>query len=176
ILQEFLPKLGLQKNLERPIEFYPTELPVALENAILIFPHSRRAEKQWPYFNELTASLLNLNLQSPIVWMGTGELGPIDLAWPAERFVNLINRLPLQALPTAIAASKLVIANDSGPMHLAAAMGKEVLALFGPTSPKLYGPYPLEDPQHHILEAPHGELAQLSTQTVVEAILTLLSR
>ncbi|MFH1338595.1 MAG: glycosyltransferase family 9 protein, partial [Candidatus Omnitrophota bacterium] len=41
-----------------------------------------------------------------------------------------------------------VISADSGPMHIAAAVGAKVVALFGPTSPKITGPYP---PQNHIV-------------------------
>jgi ADP-heptose:LPS heptosyltransferase len=35
----------------------------------------------------------------------------------------------------------LIIANDSGPMHIAAALGAPTLGLFGPTNPKMHGPY-----------------------------------
>ena len=42
----------------------------------------------------------------------------------------------------------LFIGNDSSPMHLAAAVGTPVIAIFGPTSPQEYGPYPLDDPKH----------------------------
>jgi ADP-heptose:LPS heptosyltransferase len=35
----------------------------------------------------------------------------------------------------------LVVSNDSGPMHLAAAVGTPVLGIFGPTNPLLQGPY-----------------------------------
>ena len=37
--------------------------------------------------------------------------------------------------------SKLVIANDTGPMHLAIALGTPVVAIFGPTHPGYTGPY-----------------------------------
>jgi heptosyltransferase-1 len=35
----------------------------------------------------------------------------------------------------------LLITNDTGPMHVAAALGKPVVALFGPTEPRRTGPY-----------------------------------
>ncbi|MGC8653691.1 MAG: glycosyltransferase family 9 protein [Candidatus Kryptoniota bacterium] len=38
-------------------------------------------------------------------------------------------------------ASKLLITNDSGPMHIAASLNVPTLAIFGPTDPKLQGPY-----------------------------------
>ena len=45
----------------------------------------------------------------------------------------------------------LVIANDTGPMHMAAACGVPVLALFGPTDPKRTGPY---GARHRVLQSP----------------------
>ncbi|MFO7445249.1 MAG: glycosyltransferase family 9 protein [Ignavibacteriaceae bacterium] len=40
----------------------------------------------------------------------------------------------------------IIIANDSGPMHIAAALGKPTLGIFGPTNPKNHGPYsPVSD-------------------------------
>ncbi len=35
----------------------------------------------------------------------------------------------------------LMITNDTGPMHVAAALGKPLVALFGPTEPRRTGPY-----------------------------------
>jgi ADP-heptose:LPS heptosyltransferase len=40
-----------------------------------------------------------------------------------------------------ISKCKLVIANDSGPMHISAALGIPTLGIFGPTNPKAHGPY-----------------------------------
>jgi ADP-heptose:LPS heptosyltransferase len=40
-----------------------------------------------------------------------------------------------------IRLSELMVTNDTGPMHVAAALGKPVIALFGPTEPRRTGPY-----------------------------------
>jgi ADP-heptose:LPS heptosyltransferase len=40
-----------------------------------------------------------------------------------------------------IRLSELMISNDTGPMHVAAALGKPVVAVFGPTEPRRTGPY-----------------------------------
>ena len=40
-----------------------------------------------------------------------------------------------------ISKCNLVIANDSGPMHISAALGVPTLGIFGPTNPKAHGPY-----------------------------------
>jgi ADP-heptose:LPS heptosyltransferase len=54
-------------------------------------------------------------------------------------------------------------------MHLAAALGKPTLAIFGPTDPELFGPYPLSCPRHHVVRAPGGDLARLTPQVVLQA-------
>jgi len=62
------------------------------------------------------------------------------------------------------------IGNDSGPMHLAAASGNRVLAIFGPTSPRRFGPFPLELPKHRVVEAPAGRLDRLEPAAVLAAL------
>ena len=43
-----------------------------------------------------------------------------------------------------------VLANDSGPMHIASAVGTPVLGLFGPTDPKLQGPFGAKNRYIHL--------------------------
>lgn len=54
--------------------------------------------------------------------------------------VIVAGRTTLGQLAAVMERSKVVIANDSGPMHLASAVGACVTALFGPTSPEITGP------------------------------------
>ncbi|HET7639737.1 MAG TPA: glycosyltransferase family 9 protein, partial [Ktedonobacteraceae bacterium] len=61
---------------------------------------------------------------------------------------NLAGQSSFGQTAAQIAASDLFIGNDSSPMHLAAAVNIPVIAIFGPTSPQEYGPYPLDDPRH----------------------------
>jgi len=57
-----------------------------------------------------------------------------------ERVVNLAGRTSIQGLIELFCRSRMLITNDSGPMHLAAAAGLPTVALFGPESPTFYGP------------------------------------
>ncbi|MSO46136.1 MAG: lipopolysaccharide heptosyltransferase II [Acidobacteria bacterium] len=52
---------------------------------------------------------------------------------PAHRVVNLIGRTSLPQLAGVLASCSALVTNDSGAMHLAAAIGTQVVALFGPT-------------------------------------------
>jgi ADP-heptose:LPS heptosyltransferase len=58
----------------------------------------------------------------------------------STRIVNLAGQLTLKELMALFSRARLLITNDSGPMHIAAAVGLSTVALFGPESPELYGP------------------------------------
>ncbi len=79
--------------------------------------------------------------------------------------------------------ASLVIAGDTGPLHLAAALNRPVLALFGPTDPARNGPYAtrgivLRHPSSRLDHSRRTEteagLRQITTQEVVESALKLL--
>lgn len=58
-----------------------------------------------------------------------------------QRAVNASGETTLKELAYLFKRSQLIITTDSGPMHIAAAMGTPVIALFGPTAPWRTGPY-----------------------------------
>jgi heptosyltransferase-2 len=58
----------------------------------------------------------------------------------ADRVVDLVGRTSLGALVGVAARARVVISNDSGAMHLAAAVGRPVVALFGPTNERATRP------------------------------------
>lgn len=172
ILSAFLPVIGLSAVPSRHLTFSkktPWQAPWGDQKALILFPNSRRPEKEWPYFAKLVDRLIKENFPGPIAWAGQDPL-PVSDSWPEDRFFDLMGKTSLAELPDVIASARLVVSNDSGPMHLAAAQGVPVLALFGPTPPERYGPYPLNAPDHHVLRAPAGDLSQLSVDTVYEAI------
>jgi 3-deoxy-D-manno-octulosonic-acid transferase/heptosyltransferase-1 len=59
----------------------------------------------------------------------------------SQAVVNLGGQTSLRDLAYLYQRSALLITTDSGPMHIAAAVGTRVIALFGPTSPSRTGPY-----------------------------------
>jgi heptosyltransferase-1 len=58
-----------------------------------------------------------------------------------NKIINLCGKTDLKELTALIAGSKAIVSNDSGPMHIAAALNKPVIAIFGPTDPAKTGPY-----------------------------------
>jgi heptosyltransferase-2 len=55
-----------------------------------------------------------------------------------------------QSLGALVRRCRLVVANDSGPVHVATAVGTPVVAIFGPSNDRAWGPYPPEDAAHQV--------------------------
>tara|TARA_B100001939_G_scaffold330223_1_gene327184 strand:- start:474 stop:1559 length:1086 start_codon:yes stop_codon:yes gene_type:complete len=101
--------------------------------------------KRWPteHFIE-TASQLIDQRQAHIILLGGPQdqetAAEIANSLSAEHHTNLAGQTTLPELVSALAACDAVLANDTGPMHVAAAAGTPVIVPFGSTSPDLTGP------------------------------------
>jgi heptosyltransferase-2 len=72
---------------------------------------------------------------------------------PSASAINLAGATNLAELCAALKLCRVLLTNDSGPMHVAAALGTPVVALFGSTSPELTGPGLPGDARHQLLRA-----------------------
>jgi ADP-heptose:LPS heptosyltransferase len=172
ILLQFCPVLGAEPQLRGHLRFRDADsLNLRFADGrggarpIVMFPDSRRADKKWGGFKQLTELLLREDKSRKVIWAGNNPVADRG-AFPAAQFLNLTGNTSLVSLPSLIRKADWVVSNDSGPMHLAAALGVRVFAIFGPTDPALYGPYPLGGPNSHVIQAPVGDLRLLSVRDV----------
>lgn len=111
-------------------------------------------ERRWPA--ERVAELL--------VLLAARALNLVAIGAPAEReyvesvirkaglearIVNAAGRIDIPQLVALLSHAAVVVSNDSGPLHLAAAAGASTAALFGPETPVLYGPLRSRPGQRH---------------------------
>jgi len=115
---------------------------------IVLHPHPQWTYKQWTvdawvglghYLHELGMSLV---LSSGPAQQELDYVTAIQDRLP-EGTVNLAGQVSLAQLATIIAQAKLYIGPDTGITHLAAATGIPVIALFGPTNPIKWAPFPV---------------------------------
>jgi heptosyltransferase-3 len=69
------------------------------------------------------------------------QAAPLLAALPAARRLDLVGRTDLLTAAAALKRAALFIGNDTGIMHIAAAMGTPTLGLFGPSRPQHYAPW-----------------------------------
>ncbi len=181
ILLPFLNAASVAPRLDFPLALkpgqnYPWQRFFAGDprNTFLIFTDSRGAGKEWPHFNELTALIFSSIPDSRVAWCA-GKPDKPGVAVPSDRFLNLTG-CSMDQMIALVRQPATFIGNDSGPMHLSAASGNRVLALFGPTSPRRFGPFPLEAPGHCFVQAPDGRLDRLDPAAVLAALQELRSR
>ena len=84
--------------------------------------------KRWPYFAELAG-----RVGMPVVLLGSSKDAG---AATGIGGTNLVGKTTLDEAIDLIAGAELVISNDSGLMHVAAALGRPLVALFGSSSPE----------------------------------------
>ncbi|HEX3857377.1 MAG TPA: lipopolysaccharide heptosyltransferase II [Verrucomicrobiae bacterium] len=113
---------------------------------ILLQPGARWDNKRWPveYFSQLVSLLAEKFSAARFAILGSAEdkpLGEIISRAMPEHCLNLCGETSLPEMIEWIRLCELMVTNDTGPMHAAAALGKPLIALFGPTEPRRTGPY-----------------------------------
>ena len=112
---------------------------------IVLLPGARWDNKRWPveHFVELAKLMRGMGAVR-IVILGSGgdwALGQAIAEANPGRCLNLVGQTSLWEMIEWVRRGRLIISNDTGPMHVAAALGRPLIALFGPTNPRNTGPY-----------------------------------
>lgn len=106
---------------------------------VALAPGSIWGTKKWPYYAELAAAL-----GRQVVVIGGKEdaaLGEAIVAAAPDTAKSAVGQLSLRESAALIRRARLLVTNDSAPLHLATAVGTPILAIFGPTVPAFgYGP------------------------------------
>ena len=134
--------LGLGSS---PVEFvFPTDdadraavAPLLPAEPFAVFlPATHWPTKRWPVgrFAELVTPLRERFGLAAVVAGGPD-------AEPVPGAVSIAGKTTLRQLVAVLERASLVVANDTGPMHVAAALGRPLVTVFGPTDPGRTGPY-----------------------------------
>ncbi|MDB6065683.1 MAG: Lipopolysaccharide heptosyltransferase [Pedosphaera sp.] len=149
-----LPRLGVPVHSnfcwlpERPILAAQVRAKWKTDSArwVILLPGARWENKRWPIenFADLIRRMLPLAPDLKFAILGGKDdcsLGSALAAVAPDRCLDLTGQTNLLEMIEWVRLSQLVITNDTGPMHVAAALQKPVVALFGPTDPNGTGPY-----------------------------------
>ena len=137
--------MGCDTSLvSHPLPPYPSDSPLLAslpEQFCVIAPSAGKEANRWPAgrFGELAASL---PLPSVIISNKADAGVAAEVAAASKGMaINLAGQTGLKELVSLIARARFFISNDTGPMHIAAALGIPVFAIFGPANPIRTGPY-----------------------------------
>ena len=141
------PRPAVAESLRR-------QWPVEGARWIILQPGARWLNKRWPVesYAELVRLLAPANAGFHFAVLGGEDdrpLGEVIARAEPTRCLDLTGRLSLPEMVEWIRLSELMVSNDTGPMHVADALGTPVVALLGPTEPRRTGPYGQLD---HVLQ------------------------
>ncbi|HEX7708480.1 MAG TPA: glycosyltransferase family 9 protein [Thermoanaerobaculia bacterium] len=142
----------------------PTNALRELEGAIVLLPGAGKRNKIWPpeRFGELAR---RIGARAVVAW------GPPDRLLAEATGAPLAPPTNLRELAWLLRHARVVVGGDTGPLHLAAALGTKVVGLYGPTNPRRTGPYGQLD---RCIE--RYSTTKLMNSISVEDVMTLLGR
>ncbi|MCE9615798.1 MAG: glycosyltransferase family 9 protein [Lentisphaerae bacterium] len=153
---DVIPALGLARCTPAFSLRFPAAPLAAGALHVGLLPVSRWPSKNWPAAHFATlAKLLLADARVTVYLMGgrgdAAVCAHIAAGLDPARVQMLAGRQSLIELGSALQAMDLLVSNDSGPVHMAAAVGTPTLVLFGPTDATRTGPY---GAGHRVLRAP----------------------
>lgn len=115
------------------------------EPLVVVHPVARWPAKEWPKakYAKLCDMLID-RCKAKVIIIGSPEDADSIkeiLSLIKEKPISSTGMLSLLQVAALMEKADLFIGNDAAPMHIAAAIGTPVVALFGPTDPEIYGPY-----------------------------------
>ena len=154
------------------------------EPVVLINPGAGWGAKRWPVerYAEVARALLNQGLRV-LVNAGPGELALADTIIKKTGGGASLLLCSVEQLIAITRRISLAIAGDTGPLHLACALGRPVVGIYGPTDPSRNGPYGtrfkvLRSPEsrrdHSRHETPEAGLLTITSEDVLRAASELL--
>lgn len=118
--------------------------------------------KRWPV-EKFIAAARGLQSRTGCTWLLFGGKGDVELTKHIakeltqsaghHKCLDLAGQTSLRELMVLISACRVLLTNDTGPMHVAAALGVSVVVPFGSTSPELTGPGLPGDPRHRLIKS-----------------------
>lgn len=184
-------RLPIQPEARAWAEELVAEAELAGQPLIGLVLGTSKPNKRWPpeYFAQLTELLREEGRAEVVLIGGSAEREPeaqvqSALSVPAA---SAVGKTDLKQLSALLAQTSVVVAGDTGALHIAGALERPVVGLYGPTSPLLTGPY---GSKHIVLWdqlscSPCGRrpscrdydcMRQLTPQRVAKAVEELLQR
>ena len=115
--------------------------------------------KRWPV-EKFIAAALEVQKRTNCTWLIFGGKGDAAVAAQIHSSLaarhsshNLASQTNLRELMALLKCCRVLLTNDTGPMHVAAALGTPVVVPFGSTSPELTGPGLPGDSRHRLLKS-----------------------
>lgn len=142
---------------------------------IVYHPGAGKPPNRWPAdrFARLAREVAAETRLGILVTSGSFDREPVGaMAEGLGRAFTLVENRPIREVAAILAMARLVVSNDTGIMHVAAAVGTPVLSLFGPTDPRQWAPLSAGS---RYIQGEGGDIRSIALDDVRSAVLSMLS-
>jgi len=144
--EQAFPSLNIDENYQKNAEFKLKKIGLKLQDEFIVLNTGGSWKtKRWPeeYFAEIADQLAKKNYM--ILFVGgpsdTERVNYICNKIENQKMIyNLSGKTSLLELAAVLKRAKLMISGDTGPVHVAAAVGTNTAAIFGPSDEEMYAP------------------------------------
>jgi ADP-heptose:LPS heptosyltransferase len=173
-----LPELSLEMTLlpEELAEGLSEVLPLraGARGVVAFHPGAGKPPNRWPTdsFARVISDLQNNDGYSTIVIRGPMDDVPVnDLLRSLSVSVHLVENKSIRQVASILKSVDLLVSNDTGVMHVGAAVGVPVLSLFGPTDPRQWAP---PGTQNRYIRCESGVMSDITVGSVLDAAREML--
>lgn len=188
VLHQPLPSVAACLPQDAEAEQWCTDMlqEYCIERFILMNPGAGWGAKCWPAerYGQVAAALASKGYAT-ILNAGPGEIVLAKQAQAASQRKAIVLECTLGQLIACTRRAQMFVGGDTGPLHLAAALGRPVVGIFGPTDPERNGPFAtrarvLRHPEsrrnHARRKNPEAGLLTIQAEDVVQAVEDLLQQ
>jgi heptosyltransferase I len=123
-------------------KYIQEKIPAGTEYAVML-PGANWQTKRWPA-KKYAALVKPLKERFGLETAISGSSADTEIGRQIPAKFDLVGKTNLRQIVALLERARLVIGNDTGPMHMAAAMGIPLISPYGPTDPKRTGPFERE--------------------------------
>lgn len=163
---------------------------VDIDNYVVLVPGAARDEKCWGVWNfsEIADAIVEKFGPSIVATGSQGERKLVDILQELAHtnVVNLAGRTTVGELTVLLKRALMVVSNDTGPGHIAGALGVPIVMIFGPTNPARVCPYgrpecvAAVEPNERGMKAdsydPKHDISHITVEKVFEKVCGLLAK
>ncbi|MGL4858562.1 MAG: lipopolysaccharide heptosyltransferase RfaC [Enterobacteriaceae bacterium] len=144
------------------------------QNYLMFLHATARSEKLWPEsaWRQLIAQLSPYDVEIRLPWGSDEEKQRAERLAQGFTFVRVLPKLSLRELAGMLSGAIAVVSVDTGLSHLAAALSRPNITLYGPTDPGLIGGYG----ENQQVVTGEGAMDTITAEMVTQKVVALLNR
>jgi ADP-heptose:LPS heptosyltransferase len=174
VLDDQTLEMTLSEREEEEGRKYVKEVRQSHRRAIGFHPGAGKVPNRWPadFFAALINELVPEFDAAAVVTCGPMDMDQVRAVEKGLNFpYHLIVNQEIRRVASILKSLDLVITNDTGIMHVAAAVGAPVLSLFGPTSPEQWAP---QGDRNRYIQGRGGDIRTISVESVLENVRSMI--